>query len=103
MEVLDSLDGLPRRARHQCRVSALLDPYVRQRAQGGSNSVIDFLFTYYNLTPRQLRWWHPGFGVTLTGPETGEYEVRLADRRPSRASRRSDKLGIGPSSGFWTR
>ena len=25
----------------------------------------DFLFTYYSLRPRQLRVWHPGFGVVL--------------------------------------
>ena len=25
----------------------------------------DFLFTYYSLRPRQLRRWHPGFGVVL--------------------------------------
>lgn len=76
MEVLASRDWLQRRERHQRRVLALLDPYVQQRAQGRSNPVTDFLFTYYNLTPGQLRWWHPGFGVTLTGPESGEYEDR---------------------------
>ena len=27
----------------------------------------DFLFTYYSLRPRQLRRWHPGFGVVLSG------------------------------------
>ncbi len=27
----------------------------------------DFLFTYYSLRPRQLRIWHPGFGVALGG------------------------------------
>jgi hypothetical protein len=29
--------------------------------------VWDFLFTYYSLRPRQLRRWHPGFGVVLAG------------------------------------
>ena len=28
----------------------------------------DFLFRYYSLRPRQLRVWHPGFGVVLGGP-----------------------------------
>ena len=74
--VLASEDWLARRDRHRSRVSALLGPYAAQRAQGRSNPVTDFLFTYYNLTPRQLRWWHPGFGVTLTGPAAGEYEDR---------------------------
>jgi hypothetical protein len=76
MEVLASRDWLQRREQHRRRVSAVLGPYVQQRAQGLSNPVIDFLFTYYNLTPGQLRWWHPGFSVTLTGPESGEYRNR---------------------------
>lgn len=74
--VLATQDWLERRDRHRSRVSALLGPYLRQRAGGRSNPVVDFLFTYYNLTPGQLRWWHPGFGVTLTGPESREYGDR---------------------------
>ena len=30
----------------------------------------DFLFRYYRLRPRQLRVWHPGFGVVLRGVAT---------------------------------
>ena len=29
----------------------------------------DFLFRYYSLRPRQLRVWHPGFGVVLGGAD----------------------------------
>lgn len=71
--VLAPEEWLPRRDRHRNRVNALLDPYLRQHARGRSNPVIDFLFTYYALTPGQLRRWHPGFGVTLTGPESHGY------------------------------
>jgi hypothetical protein len=71
--VLASEDWLPRRDRHQDRVDALLDNYLRQRAHGRPHPVVDFLFTYYRLTPGQLRRWHPGFGVTLTGGESHEY------------------------------
>lgn len=71
--VLAREDWLPRRDRHRRRVDGLLGGYRRQRANGRSNPVIDFLFTYYNLTPGQLRRWHPGFGVTLAGPESQEY------------------------------
>jgi hypothetical protein len=74
--VLAAQDWLVRRERHRVRVSTLLEPYVRQRGRGRSNPVVDFLFTYYNLSPGQLRWWHPGFGVILTGPEAREYENR---------------------------
>jgi hypothetical protein len=40
---------------------------------GQPNPVVDFLFTYYNFTPGQLRRWHPGFGVVLTGPQAQVY------------------------------
>ena len=33
----------------------------------------DFLFTYYSLRPRQLRTWHPGFGVVLAGESAQRY------------------------------
>ena len=33
----------------------------------------DFLFTYYSLRPRQLRIWHPGFGVALGGAAAERY------------------------------
>ncbi len=71
--VLPADDWIPRRLRHRSRVKLLLDDYLRLRATGGSNPVVDFLFTYYNLTAGQLRRWHPGFGVTLAGPEAREY------------------------------
>jgi hypothetical protein len=59
------------RQRHQQRVSAVLARYLAGRNK--PNPVIDFLFTYYNLKPGQLMRWHPGFGVTLTGPGAEEY------------------------------
>jgi hypothetical protein len=31
--------------------------------------VWDFLFSYYRLRPRQLRCWHPGYGMRLAGAE----------------------------------
>lgn len=74
--VLTPPNWLTRRNEHRDRVSALLGPYLQQRPHGRPNPVIDFLFTYYNLTPGQLRCWHPGFNVTLTGPEAAEYEDR---------------------------
>lgn len=74
--ILAPEDWLKRRDRHRSRVTALLDRYLHQRAAGRSNPVIDFLFTYYNLTPGQLRWWHPGFGATLTGDEARQYASR---------------------------
>ncbi|MCV7259047.1 3-methyladenine DNA glycosylase [Mycobacterium shimoidei] len=36
---------------------------------GQPHPIWDFLFDYYTLRPRQLRCWHPGYGVALTGDE----------------------------------
>ena len=44
----------------------------------------DFLFRYYSLRPRQLRVWHPGFGVVLGGPDGAA------------AGATSDRTGYGP-------
>jgi hypothetical protein len=38
-----------------------------------AHPVWDFLFTYYSLRPRQLRIWHPGFGVALGGAAAQRY------------------------------
>jgi len=40
---------------------------------GQAHPVWDFLFTYYSLRPRQLRVWHPGFGVALAGESARPY------------------------------
>jgi hypothetical protein len=71
--VLAQQDWMRRRAAHEGRLDTLAGPYLRARAAGQPNPVLDFLFTYYNLKPRQLRQWHPGFGVILAGPEAHEY------------------------------
>ena len=49
-------DALPRDRTARARLSV-----------GKAHPVWDFLFTYYSLRPRQLRLWHPGFGVVLAG------------------------------------
>jgi hypothetical protein len=71
--VLAQQDWMRRRATHEGRLDTLVGPYLRARAAGQPNPVLDFLFTYYNLKARQLRRWHPGFGVILAGPEAREY------------------------------
>ena len=45
---------------------------------GESHPVWDFLFSYYSLRPRQLRCWHPGYGVVLAGDDAIR---RYRDRR----------------------
>jgi len=74
--VLDEVDWLDRERAHHSRVDKLLAPHVRRRARGQPHPVWDFLFTYYRLRPRQLRAWHPGFGVVLAGPAAQSYLAR---------------------------
>lgn len=61
---------------HRRRADHLLAPHVRRRRAGEPHPVFDFLFTYYSLRPRQLRVWHPGWGVTLDGPDADRYLQR---------------------------
>ena len=56
---------------HRERVDGFLRSF---RAPAGEpHPVWDFLFTYYSLRPRQLRTWHPGFGVVLAGDSAARY------------------------------
>src|SRR4051812_876027 len=52
---------------HHKRVDDFCEPHRRRARVGEAHPVWDFLFTYYSLRPRQLRIWHPGFGVALGG------------------------------------
>lgn len=54
-----------RRALHLEEVEKLVEPHRARRSAGISHPVHDFLFTYYNFKPAQLRRWHPGYGVAL--------------------------------------
>jgi hypothetical protein len=76
-DVLDGVEWTRRRDHHAKRVTAILGPYLDQRAHGTPNPVVDFLFTYYTMRPAQLSRWHPGFGVGLSGPSAQAY-VRLS-------------------------
>jgi hypothetical protein len=68
-EVLAERDWTSREGRHQRRV----DGFLRGHRFDEAHPVWDFLFTYYSLRPRQLRTWHPGFGVTLVGESAQSY------------------------------
>ncbi|KWV31250.1 3-methyladenine DNA glycosylase [Micromonospora rifamycinica] len=70
---LDAADWQARRAAHQARVAAWLDPHLARRRTGGRHPVEDFLFTYYSYRPAQLRRWHPGVGVLLRDADPAEF------------------------------
>jgi hypothetical protein len=65
--VLDEADWITRERMHHKRVDDFCEPHRRRARAGEAHPVWDFLFTYYSLRPRQLRRWHPGFGVVLGG------------------------------------
>lgn len=66
-------DWTDRRDAHEARVDRLIAGHRERAARGIKHSVEDFLFDYYSFRPAQLRRWHPGHAVTLTGPRAEEY------------------------------
>lgn len=71
--VLEQDEWTARRDVHRARVDDLIAPHRSRQADGVKHPVVDFLFTYYSLRPAQLRRWHPGYGVVLTGPAARAY------------------------------
>lgn len=71
--ILDEATWTRRVRAHTDRVDEFCAPHLARRRAGQSHPVWDFLFTYYSLTPRRLRVWHPGFGAVLTGPAAEAY------------------------------
>jgi hypothetical protein len=69
--VLNEAEWTEREQAHRDRVDRFL---ARHRPrQGQAHPVWDFLFTYYTLKPRQLRRWHPGYGLLLAGGQARRY------------------------------
>jgi hypothetical protein len=71
--LLDERDWTTRERTHQKRVDEFCEPHRKRARTGEAHPVWDFLFTYYSLRPRQLRIWHPGFGVALGGAAAERY------------------------------
>jgi hypothetical protein len=75
---LDAEQWTARANDYAVRVEAFVAPHLERTQAGEPHPVWDFLFSYYSLRPRQLRCWHPGYGVLLAG---GEAIRRYRDRR----------------------
>ena len=58
---------------HRARVDAFTAGHRERVRRGETHPVWDFLFTYYNLRPRHLRVWHPGYGTALAGAPAQPY------------------------------
>jgi hypothetical protein len=54
------------------RIDRLLGDHLAERARHGRHSIEEFLLTYYNFRPAQLRRWQPGPGFVLEGAEPEE-------------------------------
>jgi hypothetical protein len=61
-----------RRAAHEARVDAWIEPHRERAGRGEKHPVHDFLFGYYSFRPAWLRRWHPGSGVALAGASARE-------------------------------
>ena len=71
--VLAEADWTTSEQAYRFRVDRFLEPHLRRAQAGEAHPVWDFLFRYYSLRPRQLRVWHPGFGVVLGGDAARHY------------------------------
>jgi hypothetical protein len=82
-QILSEPDWRTLASNHESRVDALLEDHLSRRRDGVPHPVHDFLFTYYSFRPAQLRRWHPGYGVVLTGREhEAVTEDDVAAKRP---------------------
>ena len=71
--LLAEAEWVGRERAYRRRVEEFLAPHLRRARAGEAHPVWDFLFRYYSLRPRQLRVWHPGFGVVLCGAAARRY------------------------------
>lgn len=74
--VLAEADWTTRAQAYRRGIDEFLAPHLHRMRAGEPHPVWDFLFRYYSLRPRQLRVWHPGYGVTLSGSAALQYVAR---------------------------
>ncbi len=63
--VLAAVEWQPIATAHADRADALTAGHVARKRRRQKHPVEDFLFTYYQTRPGQLRVWHPGPGIRL--------------------------------------
>jgi hypothetical protein len=73
LQVLDEFEWQTRRQLHESRVDVWINPRLQRMSLSQKHPVYDFLFDYYSFRPGQLRRWHPGIGVGLSGLAAEEY------------------------------
>ena len=70
-------------------MDAFCAPHLARRRAGVAHPVWDFLFSYYNLRPRLLRRWHPGYATVLAGDSADRF-LRITGYR-----RTADGVTVG--------
>ena len=70
----------PREAAHRERADALTAGRRDRALRHEGHPIEDFLFTYYSVTPGQLRRWHPGASFVLVGAGAPEPDGALPER-----------------------
>jgi hypothetical protein len=68
LNVLPRDEWAARAVAHEERIDRWTVPHRERRRRGEAHPVLDFLFTYYSLTPGRLRRWHPGASLALEAP-----------------------------------
>ncbi len=71
--VLPEHEWRERRLLHESRIDGWLGDHLARRSKHGRHSIEEFLLTYYNYRPAQLRRWHPGQGVSLAHADASEF------------------------------
>lgn len=99
--VLAAVEWEPIATAHADRADALTAGHVARQRRRQKHPVEDFLFTYYQTRPGQLRVWHPGPGIRLRDAPT------YASRRGYRAvgggvELDPDEIGHRAESIAWT-
>ncbi len=61
-----------RASAHRERLLTWVGPHLERRRRHEAHPVLDFLFTYYSLTPAKLLRWHAGVGASVTGEPAEE-------------------------------
>lgn len=82
MQILDEQTWRASERAHAARAARLTAAHRARKQRGEKHPIEDFLYTYYSFTPGQLRRWHPGAGVALSGcadRDEWRYYSRVSD------------------------
>lgn len=70
-------DRQQRERAHLVRVEQLITAHEQRQQRGEAHPVEDFLFTYYQYRPKQLRRWHPGLSHAIADPDAPHHRWQL--------------------------